>query len=85
MLNHLHAGILSVISSCILFSFQLFENKVICSMVSDSASSFCRYVPSFIPPPLATKGREYEKKVSAADEKFLIDHLCFLYMIFILS
>lgn len=26
----------------------------------------CRYVPSFIPPPLATKGKESEKKVSTA-------------------
>ncbi|PIN17905.1 putative splicing regulator [Handroanthus impetiginosus] len=29
---------------------------------ADYCLTLCRYVPSFIPPPLATKGKEYEKK-----------------------
>lgn len=29
---------------------------------------YCRYVPSFLPPPMATKGRDYEKKVSGCLE-----------------
>lgn len=33
---------------------------------------FCfRYVPSFIPPPLASKGKESEKKVSRRDISYL--------------
>ena len=55
------------------------EKKSYCKMEVYLSYYFCRYVPSFIPTPLAAKGKEYEKKVNFVNE-IMID-VC-IYIIF---
>lgn len=56
---------------CFIFVPLFFIKKGVFVVVLESGLPVCRYVPSFIPPPLATKGRDYyEKKVSFVAEAF---------------
>lgn len=40
------------------------------ALIPDYNFSFCRYVPSFLPPPMATKGKDYEKKASISEKSY---------------
>ncbi|WMV42559.1 hypothetical protein MTR67_035944, partial [Solanum verrucosum] len=44
-------------------------DKIIGSNYSGMYLVYCRYVPSFLPPPMATKGRDHEKKEDKPREK----------------
>ncbi|KAK4485837.1 hypothetical protein RD792_008484, partial [Penstemon davidsonii] len=47
----------------------VFRELLLLEYILDYSCNSCRYVPSFIPPPLATKGKEYEKKEEKPKEK----------------
>ena len=49
-----------------------FSNKIV-----RQSFIFCRYVPSFIPPPLASKGKDSEKKVSVIFGARALQHTMF--------